>query len=112
MYSAHSRGIWHRDLKPSNILVTQSGELKITDFGLAKDTNPEALISGRTKLTNFVGTPGYEPPEILDGLEYNYKCDIWCIGLILHELCTKKPAFIRGLKEGNRQYLNRIGEEK
>ena len=83
-------GIYHRDFKASNVVLTKDGILKICDFGLAKDLTEAAYIPGRTDLTQDVGTEGYIAPEILDGLDYDDKCDIWGLGIIIQMLCTKK----------------------
>ena len=108
---SHSQGILHRDLKSQNVLLTQTGTLKICDFGLAEDTRPQAHKCSKTKQTyKFNGTKMYMPPEVNDGLEYTSKCDIWCLGHIIHELCTKSPAFFQGSNEGERPFLNRIAE--
>ena len=110
---AHSLGIMHRDLKSQNVLLTQAGTLKICDFGLAEDTRPEGHKCNRTKQTyKFNGTKIYMPPEVNDGLVYTSKCDVWCLGHIIHELCTKSPAFFQGENEGDRPFLNRIAEKQ
>ena len=83
--------------------------LKICDFGLAKDLSEH--ISGRTDLTFDVGTEGYIAPEILDGLEYDGKCDIWGLGVIVQMLCTKKREFSKRHREGTRAYLFRVATE-
>ena len=49
---------------------------------------------------NGVGTPAYVPPEISEGQQYDNKCDIWCLGLIIQDICTKKNAFLQGSQEG------------
>ena len=85
--------------------------LKICDFGLAKDLSEGAHIPGRTDLTIDVGTDGFIAPEILDGLEYDGKCDIWGLGIIVQLLCTKKREFSKRYREGARAYLNRVATE-
>ena len=74
----------HRDIKPENILISDSGDVKITDFGITKyieDTFGQAQT--------FIGTTIYMSPQRI-GFEkkYDYKCDIWSLGLILYELAT------------------------
>ena len=86
----HKNGICHRDLKPENILFLNEGDeinnsIKVIDFGLSQ------LISEQ-KLKSKVGTAYYVPPEILKG-EYNQKCDIWSVGIILCILLTGEPPF-------------------
>ena len=87
----HKNGICHRDLKPENILYLNKGNeinnpIKIIDFGLSQ------MIPEKKKLTSQVGTSYYVPPEILVG-EYNQKCDIWSVGIILCILLTGQPPF-------------------
>ena len=81
--------ILHRDLKPANILFDSNQNIKIGDFGLAKE------LSGRSKLaqTSKVGTPYYMAPEIMHEKEYDERSDIWSLGCLLYELAALKPPF-------------------
>jgi p38 MAP kinase len=82
----HSAGIIHRDLKPSNIAVNEDCELKILDFGLARQTEAE--------MTGYVATRWYRAPEImLNWMHYNQTVDIWSVGCIMAELLTSKTIF-------------------
>nr|ALF99798.1 mitogen activated protein kinase p38 [Urechis unicinctus] len=82
----HSAAIIHRDLKPSNIAVNEDCELKILDFGLARQTDEE--------MTGYVATRWYRAPEImLNWMRYNQTVDIWSVGCIMAELLTGKPLF-------------------
>jgi|GEM_PF-2122799 len=91
---AHERGIVHRDIKPANILLTHSGEPKITDFGLAK-----FVTGGTTSATNsetLVGTPAYMAPEQArgNGHELGPLADIYALGATLYEMLTGLPPFL------------------
>jgi mitogen-activated protein kinase kinase 1 len=82
MYLHHERHIIHRDLKPSNLLINHIGEVKITDFGVS------AIMENTSGQANtFIGTYNYMSPERINGSQrgYNYKSDIWSLGLILLE---------------------------
>ena len=93
----HGKGICHRDLKPENICFTKLGNMennsiKIIDFGLSKYFKP------KQKLETEVGSILYMAPEVFKN-NYNEKCDIWSIGVILYFLIEGKPPFI-GQNEG------------
>ncbi|CCD61386.1 Mitogen-activated protein kinase pmk-1 [Caenorhabditis elegans] len=82
----HSADIIHRDLKPSNIAVNEDCELKILDFGLARQTDSE--------MTGYVATRWYRAPEImLNWMHYTQTVDVWSVGCILAELITGKTLF-------------------
>lgn len=75
----HSNGIIHRDLKPANILI-KNGVCKISDFGFAKN------LGQATIMRSIVGTPLYMSPQLLKGIKYTSKSDLWSIGLIYYEM--------------------------
>lgn len=81
----HKKNIVHRDLKPENILFTKNDVLKIADFGTSK-------FKKKKKMRNTHGTPYYIAPEVING-NYNEKCDIWSIGVILYILLSGYPPF-------------------
>ena len=84
----HSKNIIHRDIKSQNIFLMKNGKIKIGDFGIAK-----ALTNTKNNATTIIGTPYYFSPEIINGESYNYKTDIWSLGVVLYELCCLKLPF-------------------
>jgi DNA helicase-2/ATP-dependent DNA helicase PcrA len=84
---AHEQGVLHRDLKPENVMISETGMVKITDFGLARLVPSGALLEG------VAGTPLYMAPESWTG-HYDEKSDIWSLGVILYELVTGVPPFL------------------
>src|SRR5690606_9628572 len=78
------------DLKPANILIADSGEAKIADFGTARSLE---LTEGLTKTGFSVGTPEYMSPEQIKGEELDHTCDIYSLGILLYELLTGSKPF-------------------
>eukprot|EP00913_Durusdinium_trenchii_P008826 g8292.t1 len=89
---SHSKNVLHRDLKPGNVILTQDGEPKIVDFGLAKFLDGD---SSSTKTGDILGTPSYMSPEQAGGVVKNIGAgsDIYSLGAILYELLTGRPPF-------------------
>ncbi len=85
---AHSMGVVHRDIKPGNIILTGAGEVKVTDFGIARLES-----STMTQIGTVLGTPGYMSPEQLVGEQVDSRSDIFSAGALLYELLTGEKAF-------------------
>lgn len=71
----------HRDIKPANVLIDRYGTLKLTDFGISKQMQDMNLLCATQ-----AGTPLYMPPEMMSGLKYSFKADVWMLGCVLYEL--------------------------
>lgn len=89
--AAHEVGIVHRDVKPDNIFLTESGEVKILDFGIAKRTEVDASVAASTgtQTGSIVGTPQFMSPEqAFAERDIDHRSDIWSLGLVLFECLT------------------------
>lgn len=92
----HSRGIIHRDLKLSNVLLAESGQAKIADFGLAVDSSSnEAAFQDDDDSSErtICGTPNYLAPEIVGKRRYGRSADIWSLGCLLYSFLCGRPPF-------------------
>jgi serine/threonine protein kinase/Flp pilus assembly protein TadD len=93
--AAHREGIVHRDLKPGNLRITQAGQLKILDFGLAQLVDPGADVSSAETVSlpmTLTGTLPYMAPEQFDGIT-DQRSDLWAAGVVLYEIATCKMPF-------------------
>jgi serine/threonine protein kinase len=86
---SHHHGIVHRDIKPGNVIVTQSGDVKVMDFGIARNDAQLAL----TKADQVVGTAQYMSPEQARGERVDARSDLYSTGCLLYELLTGRPPF-------------------
>ncbi|XP_077108462.1 cyclin-dependent kinase 12 isoform X2 [Ranitomeya variabilis] len=101
----HKKNFLHRDIKCSNILLNNSGQIKLADFGLARLYNSEES----RPYTNKVITLWYRPPELLLGEEkYTPAIDVWSCGCILGELFTKKPIFQANQELAQLELISRL----
>ena len=82
----HKKHVIHRDIKPENILISISGEIKISDFGWS-------VHAPSTRRTTLCGTLDYLPPEMVEGRDHNEKVDLWSLGVLAYEFLVGSPPF-------------------
>ena len=90
---AHEHGVVHRDVKPQNVLLSRDGEIKVTDFGIARSLDAE---SGLTLTGTVLGTSSYLSPEQASGLRVTPAADVYSLGVVLYELLAGEVPFPGG----------------
>ncbi|MHB1502607.1 MAG: Stk1 family PASTA domain-containing Ser/Thr kinase [Acidimicrobiales bacterium] len=88
---AHRHGVIHRDVKPGNVLITDEGQVKVTDFGIARAINTEESL---TQTGAVMGTATYFSPEQAEGMGVDSRSDIYSLGVVLYEMVTGRPPFL------------------
>lgn len=87
---AHKHGVIHRDVKPSNVLLTEDGQVKVTDFGIARAATADGDL---TQTGAVMGTATYIPPEQAQGLVVDGRSDVYSLGVVLYEMLVGKVPF-------------------
>src|SRR5438874_1645569 len=91
LHYAHQRGVLHRDVKPENLMFSANGDLKVTDFGIAKVVGGAATVA--TRAGDVLGTPAYMAPEQAMGAELSPATDVYAVGTVLYELLSGTLPF-------------------
>ena len=89
---AHSNGLVHRDVKPGNIMITDTGQTKVTDFGIARALSGDGDQT-MTQTGMVIGTAAYLSPEQAQGNTIDARSDVYSLGIVLYEMLTGKPPF-------------------
>jgi serine/threonine-protein kinase len=100
---AHARGVVHRDIKPANLMITVDGQVKITDFGIARIDS-----STLTQTGSMIGTPSYMSPEQFRGDPVDGRSDVFSAAIVLYQLLTGERAFSGSATVVMQQILNQM----
>jgi serine/threonine-protein kinase len=98
---AHFRGIIHRDIKPANVMLSKRGDVKLMDFGIARDET----LSDLTETGTGLGTPSYMSPEQILGDKLDQRTDLWSLGVVFYQMLTGKKPFV---EDATRSVLQKI----
>jgi serine/threonine protein kinase len=91
LHYAHSRGVIHRDIKPSNLMLTQDGDVRIIDFGIALVADSDI-----SRIEGIAGSPSYMSPEQVQSIELTPRSDLYSLGAVMYELLTGVRPFRAG----------------
>ncbi|GAA1364717.1 Stk1 family PASTA domain-containing Ser/Thr kinase [Arthrobacter rhombi] len=86
--AAHAAGLVHRDIKPENVLLSDAGQIKVADFGLAR------AATNQTSTGNLIGTVAYVSPELVTGAPADARSDIYALGIMAYEMLTGRQPFV------------------
>lgn len=86
--AAHAAGLVHRDIKPENVLLSDAGQVKLADFGLAR------AATNQTSTGNLIGTVAYVSPELVTGAAADARSDIYAVGIMAYEMLTGRQPFV------------------
>lgn len=90
---AHDNGVVHRDIKPANILISNSGQVKVADFGIARALG-SSVEEGLTQTGSVMGTATYLSPEQAQGAQPDPRSDLYSLGVMLYEMVAGRPPFV------------------